>query len=76
MRKRRTEQRIYADFKQAAALLHDDLVWSNDMETIRKPLARYISNRAADGLDNDVDLIEIVQNLIADENDITVKYSC
>lgn len=76
MRKRRTEQRIYADFKQAAALLHDDLVWSNDMEAIRKPLARYISNRAADGLDNDVDLIEIVQNLIADENDITVKYSC
>ena len=76
MRKKRTEQRIYADFKQAAALLHDDLVWSNDMETIRKPLARYISNRAADGSDNDVDLIEIVQSLIADENDITVKYSC
>lgn len=72
MRKRRTEQRIYADFKQAAALLHDDLVWSNDMEAIRRPLARYISNKAVDGLDNDVDLIEIVQCLIADENDITI----
>lgn len=70
--KRRTNRRLYADFKQAAALLDDDLVWSSDMEAIRRPLARYISNRALDGLDNDVDLIEIVQCLIADENDITI----
>lgn len=72
--KRRTNRRLYADFKQAAALLDDDLVWSSDMEAIRRPLARYISNRAVDGLDNDVDLIEIVQCLIADENDITIGH--
>lgn len=72
MLKRRSNQRIYADFKQAAALLDDDLVWSSDMEAIRRPLARYIANRATDGLENDVDLIEIVQCLIADENDITI----
>lgn len=74
--KRRNNQRLYADFKQAAALLHDDLVWSSDMEAIRRPLARYIANRATDGLNNDVDLIEIVQNLIADENDITIDLKC
>ena len=72
--KRRTNRRLYADFKQAAALLDDDLVWSSDMEAIRRPLARYISNRAVDGLDHDVDLIEIVQCLIADENDITIGH--
>lgn len=72
MQKKRSNRRLYADFKQAAALLHDDLIWSSDMEAIRLPLARYISNRAVDGLDNDVDLIEIVQCLIADENDITI----
>lgn len=72
MQKKRSNRRLYADFKQAAALLHDDLIWSSDMEAIRRPLARYISNRAVDGLDNDVDLIEIVQCLIADENDITI----
>lgn len=72
MLKKRSNRRLYADFKQAAALLHDDLIWSSDMEAIRRPLARYISNRAIDGLDNDVDLIEIVQSLIADENDITL----
>jgi hypothetical protein len=44
------------------------------MEAIRRPLARYIANRAADGLNNDVDLIEVVQALIADENDVTVTY--
>lgn len=74
MLKRRSNQRIYADFKQAAALLDDDLVWSSDMESIRRPLARYIANRAEDGLKNDVDLIEIVQCLIADENDITIGH--
>lgn len=74
MLRKRNNQRIYADFKQAAALLHDDLVWSSDMEAIRRPLARYIANRAADGLNNDVDLIEVVQALIADENDVTVTY--
>lgn len=73
MRNRR-ETRIYTDFKQAAALLHDkNLLWSEDMDAIREPLARYISNRATDGLNNDVDLIEVVQALIADENDLTVR---
>lgn len=68
-----SERRLYADFKQAAALLDDNhLVWSCDMDAIRKPLARFIANRAPDGLRNDVDLIEVVRILIADENDITI----
>lgn len=47
---RATNARLYADFKQASALLHDDqLVWSNDLEAIRRDLAEYLSDKASLG---------------------------
>ena len=71
--RKRTNNRLYADFKQAAGLLDDDnLIWSNDLENIRKDLARYISAKATLGAGNNPHLIQIVQTLIADENDITI----
>jgi hypothetical protein len=64
---------LYADFKQAAALLDDDeLVWDNDLNAIRRDLSRYISDRATLGTANNPHLIQLVQTLIADENDITI----
>lgn len=70
---RKTNNRYYADFKQAAALLHDDnLVWSKDLEDIRKPLANLISKNAEKGVKNDIDLIEIVQAIIFHENDLSI----
>jgi len=69
----KTSARYYADFKQAAGLLFDDnLVWSEDIEDIRKPLANLISKNAQLGSRNDVDLIEIVQAVIAEENDLRI----
>ena len=69
----KTSARYYADFKQAAGLLFDDnLVWSKDIEDIRKPLANLISKNAQLGSRNDVDLIEIVQAVIAEENDLRI----
>jgi len=70
---KRTNDRLYDDFKQAAGLLDDDnLIWSNDLENIRKDLARYISAKATLGAGNNPHLIQIVQTMIADENDITI----
>jgi len=69
----KTSARYYADFKQAAGLLFDDnLVWSQDIENIRKPLANLISKNAQLGSRNDIDLIEIVQAVIAEENDLRI----
>ena len=71
--RRRTNERLYADFKQAAALLDDDnLLWDGDLNAIRRDLSRYISDRASLGTANDLHLINLVQTLIADENDITI----
>lgn len=71
--RKRTSEQLYADFKQAAGLLDDDnLVWSNDFDNIRRDLARYISIKATLGAGNNPHLIQIVQTLIADENDITI----
>lgn len=68
-----TNERIYADFKQAAALLDDDnLVWSADLDSIRKDLARYIESRATLGAANNPHLIQVVQSFIAEENDLTI----
>ena len=68
-----TNERIYADFKQAAGLLDDDnLVWSADLDSIRKDLARYISDRATLGAANNPHLIAVVQRFIAEENDLTI----
>lgn len=66
-------ERIYADFKQAAGLLRDkNLVWSADLDSIREDLAEYLDQRAGFGLSNGRHLINVVQHLIADENDITI----
>ena len=71
--RKRTNERLYADFKQAAALLDDDnLVWDDDLNQIRRDLARYLSRKAALGAGNDPHLIQLVQTIIADENDITI----
>ena len=71
--RKRTNERLYADFKQAAALLDDDnLLWDEDLNAIRRDLARYLSAKASLGAGNDPYLIQLVQTLIADENDITI----
>ena len=71
--RRRTNERLYADFKQAAALLDDDeLIWDDNLDAIRRDLARYISAKASLGAGNNPHLINLVQTLIADENDITI----
>ena len=71
--RKRTNERLYADFKQAAALLDDDnLLWDDDLNAIRRDLSRYLSAKAALGAGNDPYLIQLVQTLIADENDITI----
>jgi hypothetical protein len=71
--RKRTNERLYADFKQAAALLDDDnLLWDDDLNAIRRDLSRYLSAKASLGAGNDAHLIQLVQTLIADENDITI----
>lgn len=66
------QDRIYADFKQAASLLRDkNLVWSADLESIREDLAEYIEIKATLGSANNPHLIAVVQRFISDENDLT-----
>jgi hypothetical protein len=68
-----TNERVYADFMQAAALLLDkNLVWSADLDSIRDDLARYLEHRAGFGLSNSTHLIAVVQRLLADENDLSI----
>mgnify|MGYP007071576489 CR=1 FL=1 len=65
--------RIYADFRQAAALLRDkNLVWSADLDCIREDLANYIESRALFGQSNGQHLINVVQRLLDDENDLSI----
>ena len=67
--------RIYANFRQAAGLLRDpNLVWSADLDCIREELAEYIESKASLGSGNSPYLIKVVDILIADENDITVDW--
>lgn len=69
-----TNERIYADFMQAAALLRDkNLVWSADLDSIREELAEYLEHRADFGLINSTHLIAVVQRLLEDENDLSVR---
>ncbi len=68
-----TDNRIYADFRQAAALLRDkNLVWSADLDSIREDLAEYIESKATLGSSNNPHLVAVVQRLLADENDLAV----
>ena len=67
------DERIYADFRQAAALLRDNqLVWSADFDDIRKDLANLIDANSKWGVRNSPHLIELVQKLIATENDLSI----
>lgn len=69
--RQRLEARSYADYKQAAALLKDDLVWSGDFESIRLDLMEMIEWHAQNGIYPE-HLTEIVQTLIAEENDLSI----
>lgn len=67
------DDRVYADFRQAASLLRDkNLVWSADLDSIREDLAEYIETKAALGNANNPHLIAVVQRLLADENDLSI----
>ncbi len=67
------DDRVYADFRQAASLLRDkNLVWSADLDSIREDLAEYIETKAALGVANNPHLIAVVQRLLADENDLSI----
>lgn len=67
----RSKERLRADYRQAASLLKSDLVWSGDFDNIRFDLMELIEN-AVKTYNFDPALTEIVQKLIADENDLSV----
>lgn len=64
-------ERLRADYKQAAGLLKEDLVWSTDFEAIRRDLAELMQMQAEIGV-YPAALTNIVQTLIADENDLSI----
>ena len=65
--------RLIADFQQAAALLRDkNLVWSADLDCIREDLALYLESAVISGQTQNTALQRIVQALIADENDLSI----
>jgi hypothetical protein len=68
----RRNNRLYADYKQAASLLKDDLVWSGDFENIRYDLMELIERFVSSEIYPEP-MTAIVQKLIADENDLSVK---
>ena len=68
-----TNERVYADFRQAASLLKDkNLVWSADLDSIREELANYLEAKATLGSANNPHLIAVVQRLISVENDLSI----
>ena len=64
-------ERLYADYKQAASLLKDDLVWSGDFDNIRYDLMELIQYHS-DMRVYPAALTEIVQTLISEENDLSI----
>lgn len=55
------------EFLQAAKLLEDDnLVWSADLDTIRKELAKYLREMAEKGAISNSHLSQVVRRFIAD----------
>ena len=67
----RSRQRINADYRQAAGLLRHDLVWSSDFDGIRLALADLIDRYIKAEIYPEP-MSEIVRQLIADENDLTI----
>jgi hypothetical protein len=63
--------RLFADYKQAASLLKDDLVWSGDFDNIRYELLELIEQHLKEET-YPVNLSKIVQKLISDENDLSI----
>ena len=63
--------RLEADYKQAASLLKDDLVWSGDFENIRLELLELIERYIQVQLYPE-NITAIVQKLIAEENDLSI----
>lgn len=54
------------NFLEAAKLLADDnLVWSSDLDSIRKSLATYLEAKASLGDANNPALIQVVERFIA-----------
>lgn len=67
IRQLRLSKTVKADFIQAARLLEDDnLIWSADLDTIRKPMAEYLREKAELGNQNSWHLIDVVDRFIAD----------
>ena len=72
-KEQRVNNRLIADFRQAAALLRDrNLVWSADLDSIREDLALYIESAVISGQMQNTALQRIVQSLIADEKDMSI----
>jgi hypothetical protein len=67
----RQRDRLEADYKQAAWLLKDDLVWSDDFENIRNDLMELIQRFIKSEIYPEA-MTAIVQKLIADENDLSI----
>lgn len=63
---------VTIDFLQAAGLLEADLIWSEDFESIRQPLATYLRVKSGLGLANHPALRELVQGLLSTENDLSI----
>lgn len=64
---------IFANLMQAAGLLKDsNLVWSEDLEAIRIPLALTLENYALKQQFDNPHLEELAVILLRDENDLTV----
>jgi hypothetical protein len=72
MKLRKEHQRIKDSFKQASGLLKHDLVWDADFESIRLDLAEYLDSRSDAGVANHTSLINLVNKLIATENDMSI----
>lgn len=73
MLRKATSEKIRAEFLTAAALLDDDnLVWSADLDSIRKDLARYLEAKAGLGSGNNPHLIQVVRSFIDVENDLSI----
>lgn len=64
-------ERLQADYRQAAALLQHDLVWSGDFDNIRYDLMELIKLQA-DLKVYPAALTAIVQKLIEEENDLSI----
>lgn len=64
--------KIQADFRQAIDLLRDDkLIWSEDMDAIRKELADVLDEAIITETDGLGTLNYLAEVLIRDENDLT-----